>query len=108
MDVAYGCDKFTRMKSAKQEAGLKFEAALAELEKIVGEMENADLPLEKLIERYEQGMRLVKICGDKLADAEQKVEILTRARGAAETPEPETPSADSKKAAKESDEVRLF
>ena len=59
---------------------MKFETALEELEKIVGEMESADLPLEKLIERYEQGMKLVKICGDKLADAEQKIEILTQNR----------------------------
>lgn len=99
------------MKSAKQEAGVKFEVALAELETIVGDMENADLPLEKLIERYEQGMRLVKICGDKLADAEQKVEILTRAKSAAKTPTPEPPAEESEAAAKkldDDDEVRLF
>ncbi len=66
------------MKSVKAASGIKFESALAELEKIVEEMETADLPLEKLIERYEQGMQLVKVCGDKLSDAEQKVEILTR------------------------------
>lgn len=108
MDAAYGCYKFTRMKSAKQESGLKFEAALGELEKIVGEMENAELPLEKLIERYEQGMRLVKICGDKLSDAEQKVEILTRAKNTAETPQPESSSTPSQTPDKESDEVRLF
>lgn len=99
------------MKSAKQEAGLKFEVALAELETIVGDMENADLPLEKLIERYEQGMRLVKICGDKLADAEQKVEILTRAKSAAETPASEAPAIPPKVTTKEpddDDEVRLF
>jgi exodeoxyribonuclease VII small subunit len=68
------------VKGGKSEAPVKFEAALEELEKIVGEMESADLPLEKLIERYEQGMKLVKICGDKLADAEQKIEILTQNR----------------------------
>lgn len=97
------------MKSAKQEAGLKFEVALAELETIVGEMESADLPLEKLIERYEEGMRLVKICGDKLADAEQKVEILTRAKSVADSAAPEAPAVPAKTAAEEpDDEVRLF
>lgn len=95
------------MKSAKQEAGLKFETALAELEQIVGDMENADLPLEKLIERYEQGMRLVKICGDKLADAEQKVEILTRAKAAAETPVAE-PTGSTTPPPEPDTEVRLF
>ncbi len=96
------------MKSAKQETELKFEVALAELETIVGEMESADLPLEKLIERFEQGMRLVKICGDKLSDAEQKVAILTRARSAAETVPTESSSPESSATAEGSDEVRLF
>ncbi len=98
------------MKPAKQESGVKFEQALSELETIVGEMESADLPLEKLIERYEQGMKLVKICGDKLADAEQKVEILTRAKNTAEdTSAASAPSGESPKPEKESDsEVRLF
>jgi exodeoxyribonuclease VII small subunit len=56
----------------------KFEDLLARLEQIVGDMESADLPLEKLISNYEEGMKLVKACGDRLADAEQKVEILSR------------------------------
>ncbi len=57
----------------------KFEAALESLEEIVGAMENGELPLDQLIERYEEGMRLVKICQEKLAEAEQKIEIVTRA-----------------------------
>jgi exodeoxyribonuclease VII small subunit len=61
----------------------RFEDLLARLEKIVGEMEGADLPLEKLLSSYEEGMRLVKACGDRLADAEQKVEILSRGAPAA-------------------------
>jgi exodeoxyribonuclease VII small subunit len=56
-----------------------FEAALGELETIVADMENGELPLDQLIGRYEEGMRLVKVCHDKLAEAEQKIEILTRA-----------------------------
>jgi len=56
----------------------KFEDLLGRLEQIVADMENGELPLEKLLENYEEGMRLVKACGDRLADAEQKVEILSR------------------------------
>jgi exodeoxyribonuclease VII small subunit len=56
----------------------KFEKLLGRLEQIVSDMESADLPLEKLLSSYEEGMRLVKACGDRLADAEQKVEILSR------------------------------
>jgi exodeoxyribonuclease VII small subunit len=84
----------------------KFEELLARLEQIVSDMENADLPLEKLLEGYEEGMRLVKVCGDRLADAEQKVEILSRAISAepakASGTTEETPPPASK------DEIRLF
>ena len=57
----------------------KFEELLARIEQIVSDMENGDLPLEKLLASYEEGMRLVKSCGNRLTDAEQKVEILSRA-----------------------------
>jgi exodeoxyribonuclease VII small subunit len=56
----------------------KFEELLGRLEQIVSDMESADLPLEKLLSSYEEGMRLVKACGDHLTDAEQKVEILSK------------------------------
>jgi len=49
---------------------------VAQLESIVEEMESDDLPLEKLLVRYEDGAKLVKICGDKLKVAELKVEQL--------------------------------
>ena len=84
----------------------KFEGLLARLEQIVSDMENAELPLEKLLDHYEEGMRLVKACGDRLADAEQKVEILSRAISAEPAKAPatteETPSLPPK------DEIRLF
>jgi exodeoxyribonuclease VII small subunit len=72
----------------------KFEELLGRLEQIVSDMESADLPLEKLLSSYEEGMRLVKACGDRLADAEQKVEILSRtlASTAGPTPNPASPS----------------
>jgi exodeoxyribonuclease VII small subunit len=81
----------------------KFEELLARLEQIVSDMETADLPLDKLLSTYEEGMRLVKACGDRLADADQKVEVLSRSAAVAETksapitdtvPEPEKPEED--------------
>jgi exodeoxyribonuclease VII small subunit len=67
------------MKPAKPEPlPTKFEAALEELQTIVGEMENAEIPLDELIARYERGMSLVQVCSGKLAEAEQKIEILTQ------------------------------
>lgn len=69
-----------RQKSASEQSppSEKFEELLGRLEQIVSDMEGADLPLEKLLSSYEEGMRLVKACGDRLTDAEQKVEILSR------------------------------
>jgi len=54
------------------------ESALARLEEIVEEIERNPPPLESLIERYEEGMKLLKICREKLAAAEQRIEIITR------------------------------
>jgi exodeoxyribonuclease VII small subunit len=85
----------------------KFEVLLARLEQIVLDMENAELPLEKLLESYEEGMRLVKACGDRLADAEQKVEILSRALSA----EPAKASATTEEippSPAPKDDIRLF
>ena len=48
------------------------------LEGIVEQMESGNLPLEDLIVRYEEGMNLVKICQERLANAEQKIEIIAR------------------------------
>ena len=48
------------------------------LEAIVAQMESGKLPLEDLIVRYEEGMSLVKVCQERLASAEQKIEIIAR------------------------------
>jgi exodeoxyribonuclease VII small subunit len=68
-------------KSAKADAGkgsLPFEDALKKLEGIVEAMESEDLPLEALLARYEEGTRLVKICQEKLAEAELKIQQLEK------------------------------
>jgi exodeoxyribonuclease VII small subunit len=72
------------MKSAKKivvketENAPSFEQAIQRLEKIVAEMESADLPLEDILKRYEEGSRLVRFCGQKLEEAEKKIELLTK------------------------------
>lgn len=68
-------------KSAKAEApgaGVPFEEALKKLEGIVEAMESQELPLEALLARYEEGTRLVKICQDKLSEAELKIQQLEK------------------------------
>lgn len=54
-----------------------FEAALAELEKIVAGMESGELSLEESLAAYKRGMELLKACQQQLQDAEQQVRILT-------------------------------
>ena len=62
-------------------AELNFEKAMDRLEAIVEQMESGKLPLEDLIVRYEEGMGLVKVCQERLASAEQKIEIIARTSG---------------------------
>ena len=68
-------------KTAKADAskgGLPFEEALKRLEGVVEAMESGDLPLETLLARYEEGARLVKLCQEKLAEAEVKIQQLEK------------------------------
>lgn len=58
-------------------ARLSFEEALGQLEKIVSELENGDVPLEKSIELYERGTHLKAHCEARLKSAEAKVEKIT-------------------------------
>lgn len=67
-----------------------FESSLQELEKIVKEMESSDLPLERALALYEQGMRLTDSCRKQLEAAETRIEILVR-RGDKVQPEPFRP-----------------
>ena len=55
---------------------MKFEAALAELEQIVQNMEGGRLPLEESIAAYRRGSELLKHCQEQLGDAESKIQIL--------------------------------
>ena len=57
---------------------LPFEEALKKLEGIVEAMETDELPLEALLAKYEEGTRLVKICQEKLAEAELKIQQLEK------------------------------
>jgi exodeoxyribonuclease VII small subunit len=84
----------------------KFEDLLARLEQIVADMENTEMPLEKLLAGYEEGVRLVKTCGDRLADAEQKVEILSRAVTPEAGKAAVVPAADAP--AKPAEDIKLF
>lgn len=55
---------------------LKFEAALAELEQIVQNMEGGRLPLEESLAAYRRGAELLKRCQQQLGDAERQIQVL--------------------------------
>jgi len=57
------------------------EKALADLEELVEELESGDLPLEKAMKKFEDGIKLTRGCQSALKDAEQKVEILLKSAG---------------------------
>ena len=53
-----------------------FEQALKRLEQIVKELESGDIPLEKSIQLFEEGMKLSKYCNEKLNEIEGKIKII--------------------------------
>ena len=58
-----------------------FEASLAELEKVVHELESGDLPLERALELFERGVQLSDRCRKQLEEAETRVEVLIKRNG---------------------------
>ncbi len=65
-----------------------FESSLEELEQIVRQLEGGDLPLDRSLELFEQGVRLSRDCQKRLDEAERKVEILLRGDDGAYKPAP--------------------
>jgi exodeoxyribonuclease VII small subunit len=63
----------------------KFEECLERLEKIVQELEKGEVPLEKSLTLFEEGMQLSTSCRKQLEDAEGKVEILLKQNGKVQT-----------------------
>ena len=55
-----------------------FEASLTELETIVAQLEDGDLPLENSLELFEKGIKLSRECRERLAKAERRIEILMK------------------------------
>jgi len=75
-----------------------FESSLASLERIVAHLESGDLPLERALELFEEGVALARRCQSQLGDAERKVEMLLRERGEIKVA-PFDPSKDAPAAA---------
>lgn len=78
----------TTPPSAKNGKPDPFEKNLARLDDIVRELENSDLPLERALVLYEEGMKLSDFCHKQLEEAEGRVEILTKKAGGKVVAEP--------------------
>ncbi len=80
------------------------------------QMESGKMHLEDLIVRYEEGMKLVKTCQERLSSAEQRIEMITRNHAGkavvknfdSKTPAPAAPLPETKGETAHDDEVRLF
>ena len=64
---------------------VNIEKALADLEGLVEELESGDLPLDKAMRKFEEGIKLTRGCQLALKEAEQKVEILLKDAGGEES-----------------------
>jgi exodeoxyribonuclease VII small subunit len=56
----------------------KFEDTLRKLEELLRKMEGGDLALEESLKAFEEGIRLSRLCTERLDEAERRVEILLR------------------------------
>ncbi len=71
-------EKEKKMPAKKE---ITFENALERLEKIVSALENGEAPLDTALSLFEEGVKLVKLCNEKLECAEQAVKQLVNADG---------------------------
>ncbi|MGS2723169.1 exodeoxyribonuclease VII small subunit [Porticoccus sp. GXU_MW_L64] len=65
-------------KSPSSSKAIDFEKQLSQLEALVSDMEKGEMSLEDSLKAFEQGIQITRQCQQALAQAEQKVAILTR------------------------------
>jgi exodeoxyribonuclease VII small subunit len=94
------------LKDQPQE--LSFEAAIERLEHIVQQMEASKLPLEELLVRYEEGIRLVGICNERLTTAQKRIETLSRDSSAKTLPASEPNDIPQEPKKQQNEEISLF
>lgn len=75
-----------------------FEESLAELEKVVEQMESGEMGLEEMVSAFERGQKLVKACGQRLDEIERRIEVIRRGQdgepsGTSALPEMEEPAS---------------
>ena len=79
--------------TAKEKSEISFEQALDQLEKLVSRMEEGDVALSELLEKYDEGNKHLRTCEARLKEAEMRIEKLRATPDGAELDEfePEQP-----------------
>ena len=77
-------------------AKISFEKSLKQLEQIVQELESGNLPLEKAMKKFEEGVKLSKFCSEKLDETEKKISVLLHDNNGNTTEKPFMPENESK------------
>jgi exodeoxyribonuclease VII small subunit len=65
-----------------KEEELSFEQALSNLEEIIRQMESGEAPLESLVNHYQTGVKMLKLCRERIDSAEMKIKEVNEANGA--------------------------
>lgn len=63
--------------TSKKQDDVSFEQAMERLEEIVSSMEGERLPLEDMVQSYEEGARLLRVCRERIEAARLRVELIT-------------------------------
>ncbi|MGG6309706.1 exodeoxyribonuclease VII small subunit [Paenibacillus macerans] len=70
-----------KLDTGAEQPEIHFEEAMNQLEDIVSQLERGDVPLEKAIDLFQQGMQLSQLCSQKLAQVERKIEMIVEEDG---------------------------
>ncbi|HIK21580.1 MAG TPA: exodeoxyribonuclease VII small subunit [Synechococcus sp. M44_DOE_062] len=69
------------MNRRKREEPWRYEAAIAEVETLIAQIESGELDLAEVVERFQQAARTLKTCADFLEQKRQQVEIIIEQLG---------------------------
>lgn len=69
------------MNMTENKEELSFEQAMDQLEALVEKLETGEVPLEKAIQYYQEGMKLSKICNEKLGNVEKQMQQIMNEHG---------------------------
>jgi|GEM_PF-375734 len=95
---------------------ITFEKAIGEVEEIVQAMDGDRIPLDELLKSYERGNQLLKICRERIAEAQTKIDLITTDASGdlepvpfdTEEPKKQEPESGENEKERKSDEIRLF